>query len=366
MALDLDTDNILTTPIEGQRDQIRLFHRIMELLQGRMQTTGGQARDALSLSRDFLLSDVEAPPGILHRSWLDIYRVASDTTQMDADARFGFLTPDLTSRPFILIMRGGSKPFMQAGLSAYGGNDTLPPLNTATGRHTAGITGAKPTQAFIDRHDDYEHVQRFFNVMWAWRETAYFEGVQYRSAGQYSSDFLRRARHFAEPVQAALSTDVLQRSVDFGYFNFSTLEPTRYPFNYSYFQEPPGFDPIIPDDRLFANPDTQPALPEDVFYYRGGSPLSDKDFFWIVDNEAVITEGSGGTTRTPPSSTQSTVITNKSRGDMSIGFHRNNDPDNTISRLFIQFPNPFRDRIQAIPSSLEDEARNVTATLLLW
>ena len=105
-------------------------------------------------------------------------------------------------------------------------------------------------------------------------------------------------------------------------------------------------------------------MDDGVFYYRGGAPLSDKDFYWIIDNEAVITEGSTRTPRTPPSSTQATVITNKSRGDMSIGFHPNSDPDNTISRLFIQFPNPFRDRIQAIPSSLEDEARNVTATLL--
>ena len=165
-------------------------------------------------------------------------------------------------------------------------------------------------------------------------------------------------------MQAALSTDVLQRSIDFGYFNFTALDPTSYPLNYSYFQEPPGFDPITPEARLFADPDTQPALPEGVFYYRGGSPLSDQDFYWIVDNEPVITEGSGGTTRTPPSSTTPSVITNKSRGDMSIGFHRNNDPDNTISRLFIQFPNPFRDRIQSIPDSLADEARNVTATLL--
>ena len=367
MAIDLDTDDILTSSIEGQRDQIRLFHRIMGLMQGRMQTTGGQVRDALVLSRDFLLNDLDGPPSIIHKSWLDIYGDSTDTTQMGADDRFGFLSPDLTLRPFILILRGGSRPFMQAGLSAYGEypGDTLPPLNNQIGRHPAGITGAKPTQDFIDRHNNYEHVNRFFNVMWAWRETAYFEGTEYRSADQYSSDFMRRARYFAEPVQAALSTDVLQSWVDFNYFD-PVSQPLTYPFSNSYFQEPPGFAPITPEARLFTDPDTQPDLPDGVFYFRGGSPISDKDFYWIIDTERVIIGSNDGTPQVPTSSWFSRIITDKSRGDMSIGFHQNSDADSTIDRLFIQFPNPFRDRIQAIPSSLEDEARNVTATLFYW
>ena len=186
MTIPLDTDALLTGNLR-RVDDTNYFTTLMHGIQDKTSSSAVQMRNSIALANNFLDLLQGNAPRIMHRSWLDLYNPLDDTILMGDDDRFGFLTPDLTLRPFILILRGGSKPFMQAGLAEYGGNDTLPPLNTATGRHTAGITAARPTPVFVMRHNLYTHVNQFFNVMWAWRETAYFEGEKFQSAAQYST-----------------------------------------------------------------------------------------------------------------------------------------------------------------------------------
>ena len=123
MSITFDTDTLLTGNLR-RVDDTNYFTTLMHGIQDKTSSSAVQMRNSIALANNFLELLQRTAPRIMHKSWLDIYNPMDDTTQMDDDDRFGFLTPDLTLRPFILILRGGSKPFMQAGLSAYGGNDT--------------------------------------------------------------------------------------------------------------------------------------------------------------------------------------------------------------------------------------------------
>ena len=354
MALDFQTE-ALARGFFSRTDSVSLFVDLMTRIQSNVKFSGTQIGRKVGLAGDFLNAAPSGAPKILHKTWIDVYNDAAANPAFNGAGfdRFGFTTPNLTMRPFILILRGGSKPFMQAGLASYGVHGGLDSLNTQRGRFQDGISGAQPTHDFNGLHGNSQFTPRFFNTMWTRRDNAYYEG-RFTTTLEAANliRWIDRARFFAEPIQFALSTDVLLAS-DF------EASPSLYGIDRTYFQEPPNFTTLLPFPPNSLDQYLPPELlvSVNVFYYQGGGALSTKDFYWLLD-DGVSQDFSG--------LSANTLITNKSRGDMSIGFHTNSDPQTTIQNLFIQFPNPFRDRIEAIPSDLEGEAENVSATLLYW